>query len=102
MKKNYQLLTNSQTDMKFVIFLLCALFINIDGLKIFGILPFASKSHWLVGHEIIKSLVEAGHDATVLTAYPLKDKIRNYEEIDVSFIVDHFEKRKSQPGSLLK
>ncbi|KAL7024823.1 hypothetical protein ACKWTF_013204 [Chironomus riparius] len=89
--------------MKFIIFLLCALFINIDGLKIFGILPFASKSHWLVGHEIIKSLVDAGHEATVLTAYPQKDKIRNYEEIDVSFIVDHFEKyEKFSPFDMAK
>lgn len=82
--------------MKFVNFILIfyTLFINIDGLKILAVLPLASKSHWLIGHEIVKSLVDAGHEATVLTPYPLKDKIKNYEEVDISYIIKYFEKRK--------
>lgn len=82
--------------MKFLKFFIvfCLVFIEIEGLKILAVVPIGSKSHWLIGHEIVKSLVDAGHEATVLTPYPLKDKIRNYEEIDISEILEHFEKRK--------
>ena len=72
---------------------LCYL-ISIDGLKILAVLPIPSKSHWLVGHEIIKSLVEAGHEATVFTTYPSKNPIKNYEEIDISEMVKIFEEGK--------
>ncbi|XP_070504965.1 UDP-glycosyltransferase UGT5-like isoform X2 [Chironomus tepperi] len=74
-----------------------------DGLKILGVLPFPSRSHWMIGHEIIKSLVDAGHEATVLTAYPSKSPIRNYEEIDISEIVRTFEKEQNvDPFALRK
>lgn len=78
----------------FLIVLLYSYQVSIDGLKILGILPFPSKSHWLVGHEIIKTLVEAGHEATVLTIYPSKTPMKNYEEIDISEIAKKFEEGK--------
>ena len=71
--------------------LLCSVFIKIDGLRILGVLPVASKSHWIIGHEVIKSLVDAGHEATVFTPFPLKDKIKNYEEIDISEMTKFFD-----------
>ncbi|KAL7024827.1 hypothetical protein ACKWTF_013205 [Chironomus riparius] len=74
-----------------IFILLCVLFIKANGLKILGVLPLASKSHWVIGHEVIQSLVDAGHEATVFTPYPLKDKIRNYEEIDISEMTKFFD-----------
>ena len=74
-----------------IFILFCVLFIEANGLKILGVLPVASKSHWVIGHEVIKSLVDAGHEATVLTPFPLKDKIRNYEEIDISEMTKFFD-----------
>lgn len=78
-----------------VAFLFLNFSIRINGLKILGVLPFPSKSHWFIGHEIIKALVDAGHEATVLAPYPLKEPIRNYEEIDISKILKVFEEGKS-------
>ena len=74
-----------------IFILFFVLFIEANGLKILGVLPVASKSHWVIGHEVIKSLVDAGHEATVLTPFPLKDKIRNYEEIDISEMTKFFD-----------
>lgn len=74
----------------FASFVLLLLVIESRGLKILGVLPFGSKSHWFVGHAIIKSLVDAGHEATVLTPYPLKDPIKNYREIDIASVLDVF------------
>ncbi|KAL7024822.1 hypothetical protein ACKWTF_013204 [Chironomus riparius] len=86
-----------------LIVLLFSYLISIDGLKILGILPFPSKSHWLVGHQIIKSLVDAGHEATVLTIYPSKTPIKNYKEIEMSSIAKSFEEEeKIDPFKLRK
>jgi len=74
--------------------LLFSCLISIDGLKILGVLPVPSKSHWLIGHEMIKSLVDAGHEATVVTTFPLKSPIKNYEEIDISDLVRKLEEGK--------
>ena len=80
--------------LSFVILILFSLN-SIDGLKILAILPFPSKSHWLVGHEIVKTLVDAGHEATVLTAFPMKSPIKNYEEIDISGVIKKLEQGKT-------
>lgn len=65
--------------------------INISGLKILGILPFGVKSHWAVGHSIIKALVDAGHEATVVSPFPLKTPIENYKEINITDILKAFD-----------
>lgn len=73
---------------------LISLFSQLNGLKILGILPLASKSHWAIGHNIIKALVDAGHEATVFTPYPMKNPIENYHEIDISEFARKIEKGK--------
>ena len=75
---------NSCAVMKLFLLLLLSVIIPIDGLKILAVLPVGTKSHWVIGHEIIKPLVDAGHHATVLTPFMLKSPIANYEEIDIS------------------
>lgn len=64
--------------------LILSLTFQVDGLKVLAVLPILTKSHWIIGHEIVKSLVDAGHKATVLSPYPLKERIPNYEEVDIS------------------
>lgn len=34
--------------------------INVNSLKVLGIFPFGSKSHFAVGYGIVKSLIDAG------------------------------------------
>lgn len=68
--------------------------IEINGLKVLGIFPFGTKSHFQVGHEIIKSLIDVGHEATVVSPYPLKTSIKNYKDVSIVEILDIFKKGK--------
>lgn len=74
-------------------FLLLVVFVaSISGLTVLSILPFGSKSHFAIGHAITKSLHSAGHEVTVVSPYPQKKKIPNYHDVDVSSVLEQFEK----------
>lgn len=80
--------------MKFVLLslLLAAIAASINGLTILSVLPFGSKSHFAIGHAITKSLHNAGHEVTVISPYPQKKKLPNYHDIDVSSVLEQFDK----------
>lgn len=60
-----------------------------NGFKVLGVLPFASKSHFAIGHGVVESLLEAGNEVTVISPYPQKNPIKNYTDIDTSsFLID--------------
>lgn len=54
--------------------------------KILGVFPTMAKSHLIVGEALMKGLAKAGHDVTVLTAFPSTKKIANYTNIEASGI----------------
>lgn len=87
----------SCTIMKLIYFVVAVLSINynqVNGLKVLGIIPFPSKSHFAIGNGIIESLVDAGHEVTVMSPYPQRKNRPNYNEIDVSKILEIFESGK--------
>lgn len=71
----------------FLSFTFLSILINVDGLKILMILPH-TKSHWFIGHAIAKSLVDVGHETTVVSTYKLENPIKGYREIDISSILE--------------
>jgi hypothetical protein len=75
---------------KKIIFLLLSLFVSIDGLKVLGVIPFASKSHHNIGSSIVKSLANAGHDVTLMSGYPTKGE-KNFKDIITKSIFKVFE-----------
>lgn len=54
--------------------------------KILGVFPTMAKSHLIVGDALMKGLAKAGHDVTVLSAFPSTKKIANYTHIEASGI----------------
>ncbi|CAO1424196.1 unnamed protein product [Diamesa tonsa] len=60
--------------------------VNVNGYKILGVFPTPGKSHWIIGHSVMKTLAKAGHSVTVISAFPLRTPMENYR--DVSFKVD--------------
>lgn len=77
-----------------VIFLVFIGIVNVNGYKILGVFPTPGKSHWIIGHSVMKTLADAGHSVTVISAFPLKTPIENYR--DVSFkhdVVSKFENK---------
>ncbi|XP_065216826.1 UDP-glucosyltransferase 2-like [Planococcus citri] len=56
-----------------------------DGAKILGIFPMPVKSHFTCNNAIMKSLIEANHEVTVITSFPEQASAENYSSIiDVS------------------
>jgi hypothetical protein len=49
----------------YLIILLLSAVNFVAGLKVLGILPFGSKSHFAIGSSIVDSLHAVGHDITV-------------------------------------
>ena len=54
--------------------------------KILGVFPTMAKSHLIVGEALMKGLAKAGHEVTILTAFPSTKKIANYTNIEASGI----------------
>lgn len=74
-------------------------FSSADGLRVLGFLPFGSTSHFAVGHAIVESLLEAGHEVTVVSPYPQKNSIKNYRDISAKDSVDKYQKGNYKIGS---
>lgn len=82
--------------MKLLNFFAFILFISAvskaNGLKIFGVFPLGSKSHFSIGKSIVDALHDAKHDITVLSPFPLKKPKERYRDIDLSPVKEKFEK----------
>ncbi|XP_022815397.1 UDP-glucuronosyltransferase 2B10-like [Spodoptera litura] len=57
---------------------------NVEGLKVLVCFPLPVKSLSILGQGAVRHLLEAGHDVTYITVYPLKIKAKNYRQIDIS------------------
>ncbi|XP_065219732.1 UDP-glucosyltransferase 2-like [Planococcus citri] len=56
-----------------------------DGFRILGIFPWPAKSHFSCNNAIMKSLIDTGHEVTVITSFPKHASAENYSSIiDVS------------------
>lgn len=82
--------------MKFtVIFLFISLINAAISLKILGILPMGSKSHFAIGNSIIETLYATGHEVTVISPYPTNKVKENYREISLA---EDLKKYESEQG----
>lgn len=54
---------------------------NAFGYRFLGVLPIPSKSHYYIGHNLLKGLAEEGHDVTVISPFKEKKPIKNYKEV---------------------
>lgn len=84
----------------FALVLLSA-FCSISGLKVLGVLPFGSTSHFAIGHAIVKSLANVGHEVTVISPYPQKKPIKNYRDIDCSSVLEKFKRGESDNHDIM-
>lgn len=76
----------------FCFFIACSAFVSlIDGYKVLGVLPFGSSSHFAVGHSILKSLLDAGNEITVISPFPKKTLTENYRDISIKDVLDKHE-----------
>lgn len=53
---------------------------SADGHRILGLFPHPGVSHFHFFHPVMKALAEAGHEVTVVSHFPAKEKIENYKD----------------------
>ncbi|XP_015599278.1 UDP-glucuronosyltransferase 2C1 [Cephus cinctus] len=56
------------------------------GLKILGVFPLSSKSHWMMYRSIVEELMHKGHEIDVITPFPLRHSAPNYKEIIIEVL----------------
>ncbi|CAO1424233.1 unnamed protein product [Diamesa tonsa] len=61
--------------------------------KILGVFPLYGKSHFTLGNAVMKSLIDDGHEITMISAFPSKIPQHNYR--DISIVDDENEKMKN-------
>lgn len=75
-----------------VVAVFCLFLFQVDGLKVLGVVPFGSSSHFAIGSSILKTLAKADHEVTVISPYLQKKPLKNYRDVDASSVLDLFEK----------
>lgn len=68
-----------------ILLLLCC---ATDGHRILGLFPFPGVSHFHFFHPVMKALAEAGHEVTVVSHFPSKEVIENYNDEPLEGIGD--------------
>lgn len=63
---------------------LLGLSLQAHAYKILGLFPYPGKSHFDVFQQLLIALAEKGHDVTVLSHYPLQQKMERYRDISLS------------------
>lgn len=66
---------------RILLILVWACISNVSGYKILGVFHPPARSHYIVGHALMKGLAKAGHEVTIITPFKEKHPIENYEEI---------------------
>lgn len=71
--------------------LLCFICIStVNSYKILGVFPLGSKSHYYVGHALMKGLALDGHEVTVISPFRVEEPISNYTEVYLNEGYNHF------------
>lgn len=78
--------------LSFLLFIFGFAIVKISALKVLTIAPFSAKSHFAIAHAISKSLLDAGHEITMLSPYPLKKQVKNYTDISIAKTMEEIEK----------
>lgn len=73
--------SSTMTDLRVVFVVLGVVLSGVHSYKILGILPIPSKSHYYVGHSLLKGLALEGHEVTVMSPFREKNPIPNYSEV---------------------
>ncbi|KAF2898584.1 hypothetical protein ILUMI_07591 [Ignelater luminosus] len=75
--------------MKIEVFLITLFYviISVENARILGIFHMPSYSHNIIGKTIFKALAKRGHQVTMISTYPLKPPMENYEDIYVDDLV---------------
>ncbi|KAJ4429923.1 hypothetical protein ANN_22127 [Periplaneta americana] len=66
----------------------------VSGARILGVFPTPPKSHQIIYRSLMRGLQLRGHEIVIITTDPKWDtSVKNYTEIDLSILNEHWKKR---------
>ncbi|XP_055379736.1 UDP-glycosyltransferase UGT5-like [Condylostylus longicornis] len=72
-----------------LVILILASYANLgEGARILAVFAFPGKSHFMMTKAIISELTRRGHEITLITAFPINEKLSNYKEILIEPVYD--------------
>ncbi|XP_052756326.1 UDP-glycosyltransferase UGT5-like [Galleria mellonella] len=84
------------------LFLAVAAFSNIcDAYRILVVFPSPGKSHNILGVNVVKHLLKAGHEVTYITPFPVKNPHPKLQQLDVSDNFDLLDEKTLDVKTLL-
>lgn len=70
--------------MKLLLLVVLSIWLSIaNSYKILGIFPFGSKSHFTIGNAVMNSLLDAGHQITMVSPFPRTVTTANWRDISL-------------------
>lgn len=79
----------------FLVLLLLFVAACVNGYKILGVFPCSSRSHYYLGHALMKGLAEDGHEVTIVSPFTQTKPIKNYTEVLLEHSWTEYKKGKS-------
>lgn len=64
-----------------ILFFIAAILAVCNAYRILGVFPFNMKSHDIIMESVMKALAKNGHQVDVITHFPQKKPIKNYNDI---------------------
>lgn len=71
-----------------VIFVCLAFGFAVDGAKILAVLHVPTRSHHIIGESLMHGLAAKGHEVTIVSPFPAKQKIQNVRDIFLKEVKD--------------
>lgn len=62
---------------------------NVNSANILGAFYFPSQSHHILGSTLLKELARRGHNVTMISPFPFKEKIANYTDIELKGLLEY-------------
>lgn len=81
-------------SLKKIFFIAVTIFVVINttsGAKILSIFHSASKSHQILAQQLLLELNKAGHEITLVTAFPIKNPPKNWRNIPLTGVESSFD-----------
>lgn len=74
-----------------ILLLLLCFCCYVKGLNILGIFEVPSKSLHILGHEMLVGLAKRGYNVTLISSFPVEEKIENYTHVYIDGLLEYKE-----------
>lgn len=64
---------------------------DVDTANILFVFPIPSRSHQIMVKELYKALIARGHHITMISSYPLEEKLENYTDVYIEGMLEYKE-----------